>query len=617
MYKKFLGVAFACAFAFVIFVPTIGMATQNTNLNSAKVETEIGNTGLVLVGDREAIPGEGIVHNDYQIFENENSKTITLNIYTDGWELYGDNKSVDVNFTPSFTKGDLPTKKLILGDVSHNLHLLSFFAYVTMQGVYPSKNTFDLDVNGNCVIEHDCQFTNCNTNISGSGSMTIKDGMFGNLLSTIKQNNFDPEDFKTSINISIDQLNVYNWGDRELDYDSACIIAQGNVDIKRGKVVAISRLKSHKEDDFCSTAIITEDLFDKKNSEINISDQAEVFASGDHYSIISTSFANINFEYLRGSSKTLDYKNADETAILTSTKQISFSNYNPSTLCLAGEEPQADAEIAKTVYFKKGRTEKTIKGEIKDKDGSSLAGQNPYVWAIGETTSNQQLYIGDVEYLSTETSTNYALKLPFDFVGIIVGGADNHQTKIKEPCFGMSNDDFSFLLPKANTFSINYNSEGFKEIQLKAGSYIKISDIELPITQNYTFAKKLPALGLKPDASEETFTLDFQDNGVACYKHIHKDINVEIHFDLEATAAEGYHFDHWDNELYENASNDEEPAMMIKTINPVFAVNVENSGEEIASAQTSDNTNVVALVCLAIISAGAVIALRKKNAIER
>ena len=84
MYKKFLGVVFACAFAFVIFVPAIGMATQNTNLNSAKVETPIGNTGLVLVGDREAIPAEGMVHNDYQIFENESSETITLNIYTDG-----------------------------------------------------------------------------------------------------------------------------------------------------------------------------------------------------------------------------------------------------------------------------------------------------------------------------------------------------------------------------------------------------------------------------------------------------------------------------------------------------------------------------------------------------
>lgn len=202
-----------------------------------------------------------------------------------------------------------------------------------------------------------------------------------------------------------------------------------------------------------------------------------------------------------------------------------------------------------------------VTGKLCPGTGSQgLADKHPYVMALGKV--NSELYVGNINY-NIGSDGSFSLVLPRDFIGVIIAGADMHQTTMHIAAGDMGN----IFLSAGNTTTINSGSEGFETIKIKEGSSIKILDLDpIVISEDIEIGKILPAIGFAKGEGE-TASLDFKDNGIIDY--CYENFGVSVNTILEAVAAEDYHFEKWDNEYY-STTNDVVPAYEVKVINPVF-----------------------------------------------
>ena len=264
------------------------------------VRTEIPGTGLTLVGDREATPsaGESEKTGDYYVSQ----KGLYVNIDTSGWKIEGTSE-YEVYFTP---EGD--GKTLELGDLT-----IPYF-----EKEYSGQAT--ITVSGDVIVDDEGQTTSMelcgDVYLRGNGSITLPNGA---LLSYGEGGN--------ALTLDVAKVNVNQ--EETIDGNGVAIVSN-DLEIRSGQVIAR-----------CNTPITDVSPLSigivSLEKDLVISDDAEVFASGNQAAIVGPTEASFNVDKFFGNSEKLTYEQKDQVSSPVKTENVTFSKYTVTTLAMLEE----------------------------------------------------------------------------------------------------------------------------------------------------------------------------------------------------------------------------------------------------------------------------------------
>ncbi len=283
--------------AMVVTMMPISVLATTDHGEKNEVITPLGNTGLYLVGDREAKESSSWdTHDgDYYIFEK--TEPYYVDIDTSGWLLKGTSDHA-VYITSVETN-----QKITLENVN-----VPYFGTDTANSEITIKEGTEFNVGDIIDVKGDVTF-------NGTGAINCK-GM----------------NFWEGSYLTIDGPTFYS---ENTDEECQGICADGGIDIKSGKVIAVNT-----KDTESSFGLFT-------NGEIKISDEAEVFVNGPVSGMAAAGALTFDKEKCYGNAEVLGYESKDKitSGILDST--IKFDDREFNTLAVKSNN---ESSVAKTVY---------------------------------------------------------------------------------------------------------------------------------------------------------------------------------------------------------------------------------------------------------------------------
>lgn len=223
-------------------------------------------------------------------------------------------------------------------------------------------------------------------------------------------------------------------------------------------------------------------------------------------------------------------------------------------------------------------------------------------------------YIGDIVNIPVivgESYLPYRISVPNDFVigSLAFGGNQfkNHAVVV-DPYISTKVDT---EIDPGRTFTIEH-SEGFHHVALKAGSKFHAELIGYEI-MDYTleedisfYGMGLPYYGFN---ATQVDPVSFNDDGTVNFTFEEEQtdvysINAEIN--LETVADDGYAFDKWVIEKYDDPGNELIPVYDVKKITPTFTKIPQPAPTpeepEYVNGQTGDNVPLMTIVLLAVVT---------------
>ena len=236
---------------------------------------------------------------------------------------------------------------------------------------------------------------------------------------------------------------------------------------------------------------------------------------------------------------------------------------------------------------------------------------HPYVACVGVRNSilDPIFYIGDVVNIPAvagQADASYSISVPSDFViGSLIFGGNQYKNHAVNVAPDISTKVDAEISP-GRTFTIEHG-EGFHYIALKAGStfHAELAGFDI---MDYTFDEDYPFYGMGLPYygfnATQVDPVEFKEDGTANFKFDEEEAgiySINANITLQAVPAEGYVFDKWEIEKYDDPENELIPVYDFKKLTPVFKKVLEP--EYVDAPQTGDYSS--SLIALFVLMLGA------------